>query len=288
MTVGSAIWRDQLTAARSGPRSAATTAASAASGPTCWSSAAGSSGVATAAACHEAGLGSVLLIEAGRLGAGPPAGPLGCSSPSRTSGATPSRSWTWSGPAWNGGVTWSSRCPAGSAWSSWTGSGWPRTRAASPPHQPPAVEWLDPGQVAELVPGLARPMAGRADPAPGPGQPAAGGGPAGRRAARGGHRRRRHRGDHPRRPGRPRSPPPPARSIPGAVVFATGQPPVLDGLHAGRAVRPGQGPPAGHRARRRCSCRASWRRWPPRWRTARLLAAAPSTSATRARRSGRK
>jgi hypothetical protein len=28
------------------------------------------------------------------------------------------------------------------------------------PHQRPAVEWLDHDQVAELVPGLARPMAG--------------------------------------------------------------------------------------------------------------------------------
>src|SRR5258708_37649548 len=34
----------------------------------------GIAGVATAAACHDAGLGSVLLIEAGRLGPGGPRG----------------------------------------------------------------------------------------------------------------------------------------------------------------------------------------------------------------------
>src|SRR5258708_32627833 len=34
----------------------------------------GIAGVATAAACHDAGLGSVLLIEAGRPGAGAPRG----------------------------------------------------------------------------------------------------------------------------------------------------------------------------------------------------------------------
>ena len=41
----------------------------------------GIAGVATAAACHEAGLGSVLLIEAGRLGSGATGGAAGLLTP---------------------------------------------------------------------------------------------------------------------------------------------------------------------------------------------------------------
>src|SRR5579864_536378 len=41
----------------------------------------GIAGVATAAACHEAGLGSVLLIEAGRLGSGAAGGAAGLLTP---------------------------------------------------------------------------------------------------------------------------------------------------------------------------------------------------------------
>src|SRR5258708_33970114 len=69
MTVEGAIWRDQLPPAeRAGlgrghaaipdPR------------PDILGVGGGIMGVATAAACHEAGLGSVLLIETGRLGTG--------------------------------------------------------------------------------------------------------------------------------------------------------------------------------------------------------------------------
>src|SRR5215471_14742983 len=57
----------------------------------------GIAGVAIAAACHAAGLGSVLLIEAGRLG---------CSPRKSTSGATPSRSSSSPGPAWSYGASW--------------------------------------------------------------------------------------------------------------------------------------------------------------------------------------
>ena len=91
----------------------------------------------------------------------PPAARPACSSPTRISGVTPSRSWTWSGPAWQrwrdleaGGAR---RRRPGRAGLARAG---PALRAASPPHQPRAVQWLNPGQVDELIPGLARPMEG--------------------------------------------------------------------------------------------------------------------------------
>src|ERR1019366_6817017 len=73
-------------------------------------------GVATAAACAEAGIGSVLLIETGRPGGG---GARGATRPpvprAPPGGGPPSRSSTWSGPACSGGTTSSSRYRAGLA-----------------------------------------------------------------------------------------------------------------------------------------------------------------------------
>ena len=57
-------------------------------------------------------------------------------------------------------------------------------------HQPRGVEWLNPGQVAELHPRPRPADGGRSHPPPGPGEPAARGGEAGRGAAGGGDRRR--------------------------------------------------------------------------------------------------
>ena len=77
MTVGSAIWRDQLTGQErttlgrtDGPVDG--------QHPDILVVGGGILGVATAAACHQAGLGSVLLIETGWLGPAPPAGPPAC------------------------------------------------------------------------------------------------------------------------------------------------------------------------------------------------------------------
>ena len=77
MTVSNAIWRDQLTDSEratlgrgdgviADPR------------PDVLVVGGGILGVATAAACHQAGLGSVLLIETGRLGPARPAARPGC------------------------------------------------------------------------------------------------------------------------------------------------------------------------------------------------------------------
>jgi glycine oxidase len=189
----------------------------------------GIAGVATAAACHAAGLGSVLLIEAGRLGSGATGGAAGLLTPeihewsdpepfvelARTSLAL----WGELERTWPGGV--------GLIELDWIGL------APDPdgfaPHQRPAVEWLDHDQVAELVPGLARPMAGalirrqaRVNPLRSLSRlaavlPAVATGTAAMSVEVKGERVVRvatTAGD----------------IHPGAVVFATGMPPLLDGL----------------------------------------------------------
>jgi len=120
----------------------------------------GIAGVATAAACHDAGLGSVLLIEAGRLGSGATGGAAGLLTPEIHEWSDPEpfvelartslELWGELEQTWPGGV--------GLIELDWIGL------APDPggfaPHQRPAVEWLDHDRVADLVPGLARPMAG--------------------------------------------------------------------------------------------------------------------------------
>ena len=117
-------------------------------------------GVATAAACHQADLGSVLLIETGWLGAGATGGATGLliPEPHQWSDAEPFldleraslQRWHDLEESVPGGV--------GLVELDWLGlAPHPGGFAA---HQPRAVEWLDPGQVEHLVPGLARSMEG--------------------------------------------------------------------------------------------------------------------------------
>jgi glycine oxidase len=120
----------------------------------------GIAGVATAAACHQAGLGSVQLIESGRLGAGATGGAGGHLTPEIHEWSDPepfvelARAsldlWGELEKTWPGGV--------GLIELDWIGL------APDPggfaPHQQPWVEWLSAEEVAALVPGLARPMAG--------------------------------------------------------------------------------------------------------------------------------
>src|SRR5580692_2161853 len=159
MTVSSAIWRDQLTdteratlgrgdGAIDDPR------------PDVLVVGGGILGVATAAACVQAGLGSVLLIETGRLGAGATGGATGLLIPEPHQWSDPEpfvdleraglERWRDLEGSLPGGVglvelDWLGLAPHDSGFAA---------------HQPPAVEWLNPGQVAELIPGLARPMEG--------------------------------------------------------------------------------------------------------------------------------
>ena len=120
----------------------------------------GIAGVAAAAACHQAGLGSVQLIESGRLGAGATGGAGGHLTPEIHEWSDPepfvelARAsldlWGELEKTWPGGV--------GLIELDWIGL------APDPGgfalHQQPWVEWLSAEEVAALVPGLARPMAG--------------------------------------------------------------------------------------------------------------------------------
>jgi glycine oxidase len=189
----------------------------------------GIAGVATAAACHDAGLGSVLLIEAGRLGSGATGGAAGLLTPEIHEWSDPEpfvdlaraslELWGELEQTWSGGV--------GLIELDWIGL------APDPdgfaPHQRPAVQWLDHDRVAELVPGLARPMAGalirrqaRVNPLRSLARlatalPALATGIAATSVTTGG--------------GKVTKVTTTAGEIhPGAVVFATGMPPLLDGL----------------------------------------------------------
>ena len=86
----------------------------------------------------QAGLGSVLLIEAGRLGSGATGGATGLLTPEIHEWSDPEPfvdlarasldRWRELEQTWPGG-----RRPD----RAWTGSGWPRTRAGSPRTSPP-------------------------------------------------------------------------------------------------------------------------------------------------------
>jgi glycine oxidase len=228
MIADTAVWRDELTAAERAqlgrgpgvitePR------------PDILVVGGGIAGVATAAACHEAGLGSVLLIEAGRLGSGATGGAAGLLTPEIHEWSDPElfvalartslELWDELEQTWPGGV--------GLIELDWIGLQPDPEGFAL--HQRPEVQWLDPEQVASLVPGLARPMAGalirrqaRVNPLRSLVRlasvvPAVATGTAATSVTVKG--------------GRVVSVATTAGDIqPGAVVFATGMPPVLDGL----------------------------------------------------------
>ncbi len=159
MTTGRAIWREQLAA---GERAALGRGAGfiPEPRPDVLVVGGGIVGAATAVACYEAGLGSVLLIDAGQLGSGATGGAAGLLTPEI-------REWSDPGPFadlaraslgyWKdlelsrpGGV--------GLIHLDWIGLVPDPDSFAL--HQRPAVEWLMPDQVHAAVPGLALPMAG--------------------------------------------------------------------------------------------------------------------------------
>jgi glycine oxidase len=228
MTVQSAIWRDQLTAAE---RAALGRDDGAVDGarPDVLVIGGGIMGVTIAAACREIGISSVLLIETGRLGAGATGGATGLLIPEPHQWSDPEpfvdleraslERWRDLERALPGGV--------GLVEVDWLGLA-PHDGGFAA-HQPRAVEWLNPGQVDEMVPGLARPMEGalihrqgRVNPLRSvvriaAGIPAVATGVAATGVTI--------------RGGRVSSVSTSAGEIsPGTVVFATGRPPVLDGL----------------------------------------------------------
>lgn len=228
MTVNHAIWRDQLTASERVALGRADDGV-VGSRPDVLVIGGGILGVCIAAACAEANLGSVALVETGRLGAGATGGATGLLIPEPHQWSDPEpfvdleraglerwRDLEFSVPGGVGLVEmdWLGLAPHDSGYAA---------------HQSRAVQWLNPGQVAELVPGLARPMEGalihrqarvnplRAVARLAAGLPAVATGVAAMSV--------RVSGDKITSVGTS------AGDIsPGVVVFATGLPPVLDGL----------------------------------------------------------
>ena len=159
MPAGTAVWRDQLTVDDSTQlvRGAGVIGQPR---PDVLVVGGGIVGVATAASCYLAGAGSVLLIEAGTLGSGATGGAAGLLVP---------EVHAWSDPESFVALARSSlevwrqleRTVPGTVGLTelnWIGP--PPDSGRSSPRQPPAAEQLDAGQVASLVPGLARPEAG--------------------------------------------------------------------------------------------------------------------------------
>jgi len=228
MTVNRAIWRDQLTASERSVLGRADDGV-VGSRPDVLVIGGGILGVSIASACAAAGLGKVLLIETGRLGAGATGGATGLLIPEPHQWSDPEpfvdleraglerwRDLELSVPGGVGlvDVDWLGLAPHEGGYAA---------------HQPRAVQWLNSGQVAELVPGLARPMEGalirrqaRVNPLRAVARlaaslPAVATGVAATSV--------RVTGDRVVSVGTS------AGDIsPGVVVFATGRPPVLDGL----------------------------------------------------------
>jgi glycine oxidase len=228
MTVGGPIWRDQLTGAElvalgrghgsiPDPR------------PDILVVGGGIVGVATAAACHEAGLGSVLLIETGRMGTGATGGASGLLIPEPHRWSDPEPLVDLERASLERWRELEQRVPGGVGLVEIDWIGLAPNAGGFAAHQTPAVEWLAPGQVQRLVPSLARSMEGalirhqaRVNPLRAVARlaarlPAVATGVAATAVTLGG--------------GRLVTVATSAGDIhPGVVVFATGQPPVLDGL----------------------------------------------------------
>ena len=159
MAAHTAVWREQLTADESAQlvRGAA---AIAQPRPDVLVVGGGMVGVATAAACYQAGCGSVLLIEGGELGSGATGGAAGLLVPEAHAWSDP-ESFVQLGRAslelWR---ELEATLPGGVGLTELDWIGAPPGPAGSGPRSLPAGERLDAGRVASLVPGLARPVAG--------------------------------------------------------------------------------------------------------------------------------
>src|SRR5690242_9845014 len=152
MVAETPIWRDRLTAEERAQlgRGAGTISQSR---PDVLVVGGGIAGVATAAACHQAGLGSVLLIEAGHLGSGATGGAAGLLTPEIHEWSDPEPfvdlaraslgQWAELEQSWPGGV--------GLVDVDWIGLS--PDAGGLAPHQSPAVEWLDPEHVERVIPG---------------------------------------------------------------------------------------------------------------------------------------
>lgn len=117
-------------------------------------------GVTTAAACLELGIRSVLLIETGRLGAGATGGATGLLIPEPHQWSDPEPFVDLERASLERWRDLERALPDGVGLTEVDWLGLAPHDGGFAAHQPRAVEWLNPGQVDELVPGLARPMEG--------------------------------------------------------------------------------------------------------------------------------
>ena len=190
MASGRTIWADQL----QGPeRSALARRDALERQPDVLVVGGGIVGVATALACHQAGLGRVSLVEAGRLGSGATAGAAGLLVPEAHQGSDPPAFvelarvslglWRELESAIAGGVGYKDM--------DWFGLAPRPERFVADP--PATVKWLTGDDMAQLVPGLTPKTPAALGETPGPRQPIACRQPHGRSAASRGHRRYRHR-----------------------------------------------------------------------------------------------
>jgi glycine oxidase len=227
MTTG-AVWRAQLTPAERAALGRADGEV-AGSRPDVLVVGGGIMGVATAAACVAAGIGSVLLVETGRLGTGATGGATGLLIPEPHQWSDPEPFVDLERASLERWRDLEQEVPGGVGLVELDWLGLAPHEGGFAAHQPRAVQWLNPGQVDELVPGLARPMEGalirrqgrvnplRALVRMAAGLPAVATGVAATGVTIAGDRITAVTTS--------------AGTVsPGAVVFATGWPPVLDGL----------------------------------------------------------
>ena len=104
----------------------------------------GIAGVATAAACHQAGLGSVLLIEAGHLGAGATGGAAGLLTPEIHEWSDPEPFVDLARASLGQWAELEETSPGGVGLVDVDWIGLSPDPGALAPHQSPAVEWLEP------------------------------------------------------------------------------------------------------------------------------------------------
>jgi glycine oxidase len=117
-------------------------------------------GVAIAAACVAAGIGSVLLVETGRLGTGATGGATGLLIPDPHQWSDPEPFVDLERASLERWRDLEEEVPGGVGLVELDWLGLAHHEGGFAAHQPRAVQWLNPGQVDELIPGLARPMEG--------------------------------------------------------------------------------------------------------------------------------
>ena len=159
MPAGTAVWRDQLTADESTQlvRGAGVIAQPR---PDVLVVGGGMVGVATAASCYQAGAGSVLLIEAGTLGSGATGGAAGLLVPEAHAWSDPEPFVALARLSLELWRQLEQTVPGTVGLTELNWIGLPPDPGATSPRQSPAAEQLDAGQVASLIPALASPAAG--------------------------------------------------------------------------------------------------------------------------------